>query len=612
MEFVTLNNGEKMPILGLGTYNLRGTRGYNAILSAINVGYRLIDTAQMYGNEIEVGNAVANAIKFGVPREEFFITTKLSSNMTYDEVMKRFEDSMRKLQLSYLDLLLIHSNYRNAKEMYRAMVSLHKEGKIKSLGVSNFNAEAFGDFIKDCEIIPAVNQCQTHIFYQQRILREAMKESGTILESWSPFVSGQSNFFKNPTLMSVASKYNKSVAQVALRFLIQQGIVVIPKTENELRMRENLAVFDFSLSGDDMDTLSKMDTGKSSFSWDSYGAKMGANLANKKAKSKTTRILKVTLIQMYPKPYALSENLRLALKLANDSLKKGANLIVFHELFDSGYCVAPCDKDFALDFTKPKNHATFKALSAFAKENAVHIVACGIEKSGKKLYDTAYIIAPSGNIIGKHRKIYLWGDEKSRFYKGKKYEVFSLDFGGFRAKVGLQICYEIGFGVGANILALKGAEILIYPSAFGKARAYNWDLLSRARAVENGCFVLACNHSGAESVANSPRSDFSRLCESRSLQRTASASHSLDSQKRKNSSAILEFASKNNKDAEFIEFAGDSRIISPKGEIIKKATNLNEAVIAEINLDEIFAQRKAIPYLKDFSTKLTKRSFGEI
>ena len=334
---------------------------------------------------------------------------------------------------------------------------------------------------------------------------------------------------------------------------------------------------------------------------------MGNTSANRN--SKNPRILNVALIQMCPKPYELRENLRLALKLAKDSLKKGANLIVFHELFDSGYCVALHDKDFALDFAKPKNHATFKALSAFAKENAVHIVVCGIEKAGRKLFDTAYIIAPSGTLVGKHRKIYLWGKEKSRFCKGQTYEVFKLNFGNFSAKVGLQICYEIGFGVGANILALKGAEVLIYPSAFGAARAYNWDLLSRVRAIENGCFVLACNHSGVE-VANSSRSDFSRFHESRSLKRTASASHSLDSQKRKNSSAILEFAS-NNKNAESIEFAGDSRIISPQGTIIKKATKLNEAIIAQINLDEIFAQREAIPYLKDFDTKLTKRSFGK-
>ena len=334
-----------------------------------------------------------------------------------------------------------------------------------------------------------------------------------------------------------------------------------------------------------------------------------------KAQGIKMRILTVALIQMCPKPYALKENLRLGLKLAKDSLKNGVNLVVFPELFDSGYCVAPNNKDFALDFAKLQKHTTFKALSAFAKENALHIIACGIEKSNKKLYDTAYIIAPSGKCVGKHRKIYLWGEEKSRFHKGKKYEVFSLDFGAFRAKVGLQICYEIGFGVGANILALKGAEVLIYPSAFGKARAYNWDLLSKARAVENGCFILACNHSGTE-VSNSSRSDFSRLCKSHSLQRTTSASHSLDSQKRKNSSAILEFVSnKNDKITESntksIAFAGDSQIISPQGKIIKKATKLNEAIIAQINLDEIYPQREAIPYLKDFDPKLTKRSFGK-
>lgn len=269
MEFVKLNNGIKMPILGLGTYNMRGKSGQNAISTAIKVGYRLIDTAQMYGNEEQVGNAVGNAIKYGIPREEFFITTKLSSNMSYDEVMKRFEDSMRKLNLDYLDLLLIHSNYNNSKEMYKAMEALHKNGNIKSLGISNFNAEAFSDFVKNCEIIPAVNQCQTHIFYQQKALREAMKESGTLLESWSPFVSGQNNFFKNPTLMGVAKKHNKTVAQVALRFLIQQDIIVIPKTTNEQRMIENIAVFDFKLDSDDMKTLMAMDTGKSAFSWDS-------------------------------------------------------------------------------------------------------------------------------------------------------------------------------------------------------------------------------------------------------------------------------------------------------------------------------------------------------
>ena len=367
------------------------------------------------------------------------------------------------------------------------------------------------------------------------------------------------------------------------------------------------------------------------------------------------RILNVALIQMCPKPYKLRENLRLALKLAKDSLKKGANLIVFHELFDSGYCVSSHDSDFAMDFAKPQKHATFKALSAFAKENAVHIVACGIEKSNKKLYDTAYIIAPSGKCVGKHRKIYLWGKEKSRFSKGKKYEVFNLNFGNFSAKVGLQICYEIGFGVGANILALKGAEVLIYPSAFGAARAYNWDLLSRARAVENGCFVLACNHSGTESVVNSSlgasfalgenfgestdsKSSFTpkifskyktstantRICDLKNINSalsTQDANSSIFDEKsglrscergnRTNGSLTKRTTSLPDLSQKDAEFAGDSRIISPKGTIIKKATKLNEAIIAQINLDEIVAQREAIPYLKDFDTKLTKRSFGK-
>ncbi|MDU9769380.1 carbon-nitrogen hydrolase family protein, partial [Helicobacter pylori] len=169
--------------------------------------------------------------------------------------------------------------------------------------------------------------------------------------------------------------------------------------------------------------------------------------------------------------------------------------------------------------------------------------------------------------VGKHRKIYLWGDEKSRFKRGKKYEVFTLDFGDFSTKVGLQICYEIGFGVGANLLALQGAEVLIYPSAFGKARAYNWDLLSKARALENGCFVCACNHSGEETNAQ--------------LKQT-------------------------------LEFAGDSRIIAPNGKIIAQATKLNEVIIAEMDLNEVALQRQKIPYLQDFDTKLTKKGFGKL
>ncbi|GAA9905762.1 carbon-nitrogen hydrolase family protein [Helicobacter pylori] len=292
-----------------------------------------------------------------------------------------------------------------------------------------------------------------------------------------------------------------------------------------------------------------------------------------KTKNPAKRILKTAVIQMQSKPYALNENLQLALNLVKEAHNKGANLIVLPELFDSGYCVNDKDAEFGINLKaiehgeKTLKSETLRALSDFAKSSDTHIVACSIEKTNKKFYDSAYIIPPKGGIVGKHRKIYLWGDEKSCFKRGKKYEVFTLDFGDFSAKVGLQICYEIGFGVGANLLALQGAEILIYPSAFGKARAYNWDLLSKARALENGCFVCACNHSGEETNAQ--------------LKQT-------------------------------LEFAGDSRIIAPNGKIIAQATKLNEVIIAEMDLNEAALQRQKIPYLQDFDTKLTKKGFGKL
>lgn len=262
MQFITLNNNVKMPIVGLGTNTLK----QKEISKAIEVGYRLIDTAQMYGNENDVGLAVQNS---GIKREEFFITTKLSSDTNYEATLKSFESSMKKLRLDYLDLLLIHKDYSNATQMYKAMEKLYNEGRIKALGVSNFKADFFENFVKSCKIIPAINQCQTHIFQQQKPLRAIMQKYGTILESWSPFVAGKNNFFDNETLKKIAAKYNKSVAQIALRFLIEQGIVVIPKSTNENRLKENLAVFDFSLDNDDRTTLNAMDTGKSQFGWDS-------------------------------------------------------------------------------------------------------------------------------------------------------------------------------------------------------------------------------------------------------------------------------------------------------------------------------------------------------
>ena len=254
-----------MPILGLGTSGLRGSSGQKAMEAAIKIGYRLIDTAQMYGNEAEVGAAVAGS---GLKASEFFITTKLSSDMSYDEVLKSFEASMKKLRLETLDLLLIHSTYPSAKAMYKAMERLYSEGRVRALGISNFNAAEYSDFIGSCKVLPAVNQCQTHIFQQQKSLRAAMKASGTALESWSPFIAGKASIFTNETLLKIAAKHGKSVAQVILRFLIEQNIIVIPKSSNEGRLRENFAVFDFALDASDTKTLAAMDTNKSYFSWD--------------------------------------------------------------------------------------------------------------------------------------------------------------------------------------------------------------------------------------------------------------------------------------------------------------------------------------------------------
>ena len=265
MEYVTLNNGLKMPLLGFGTYDIKSI---DTFLAAVDCGYRLFDSAQMYGNQKEVGAAIREAIRSrGLKREEFFITTKLSSDMDFESAKKSIESSLKALDIGYIDLLLIHAPYTQAKEMYKAMELAYKEGTIKALGISSFTPKVYLEFIKTCEIMPAINQCETHIYYQQRALLEAMKPYGTILESWSPFIAGKSGFFSNPTLTQIASAYNKSVAQIALRFLVQQGIIAIPKASKLKHMQENINVFDFSLSAADMESIRALDKNKTQFSW---------------------------------------------------------------------------------------------------------------------------------------------------------------------------------------------------------------------------------------------------------------------------------------------------------------------------------------------------------
>lgn len=268
MQFSTLNDGRQIPLVGFGTSRMNGAECQKAVENAFGVGYRLIDTAQMYNNESDVGNAIKTTLGGKkIKREEMFITTKLSSDMSYDETLKATEESLKKLQVEYVDLLLIHKNYKRSKDMYRAMEKLQQDGVIKSLGISNFTPEMYNKFIKNCKVIPAINQMETHIFFQQTALRKAMQAKGTKLEAWSPFANGQNDFFKNETLAKIAKKHKKSVAQVALRFLIEQDIVVIPKSSKIERMKENINIFDFTLDDEDRQTLIALDTNEPLFKW---------------------------------------------------------------------------------------------------------------------------------------------------------------------------------------------------------------------------------------------------------------------------------------------------------------------------------------------------------
>lgn len=264
METVTLANGVKMPILGYGVYQVPDLEECERVVSeAIEVGYRSIDTAQAYGNESAVGNAVK---KSGIPREEFFITTKVwISNAGYEKAKTSIDESMEKLQTDYLDLVLIHQPFNDYYGTYRAMEEYYKAGKIKAIGVSNFYPDRFIDIAEFSEIKPMVNQVETHVFNQQVEAQKIMQEYNTQIESWGPFAEGKKDFFTNETLKEIGDNYDKSVAQVALRYLIQRGVVVIPKTVTKERMIQNFDVFDFTLTNEDMDTILTLDQKESLF-----------------------------------------------------------------------------------------------------------------------------------------------------------------------------------------------------------------------------------------------------------------------------------------------------------------------------------------------------------
>lgn len=264
MKYVTLNNGVKMPILGFGVFQIDDMKECEeAVYNALKAGYRLIDTAASYRNEEAVGRAIKRS---GIPREEIFVTTKLwVSDANYEKAKLAFETSLKKLDLEYIDLYLIHQPFNDVYGAWRAMTELYKEGKIKAIGVSNFYPDRLVDFIMNNEVVPAVNQVETHPFNQQVKANEIMKEYGVQIESWGPFAEGKNGIFTNEILSEIGKKYNKSVAQVILRWLIQRDVVVIPKSVRKERIEENFNVFDFELNSEDMEKISELDKKESLF-----------------------------------------------------------------------------------------------------------------------------------------------------------------------------------------------------------------------------------------------------------------------------------------------------------------------------------------------------------
>ena len=264
MQKIILNNGVEMPILGFGVYQVPdAAECEQSVLDAIHAGYRLIDTAAAYMNEEAVGKAIK---KSRVAREELFITTKLWIQDTgYESTKKAFEKSLNRLKLNYLDLYLIHQPYGDVYGSWRAMEDLYHEGKIRAIGVSNFQPDRVMDLIVHNKVVPAVNQIETHPFCQQIETAKFLQENKVQIESWGPFAEGRNDIFQNDLLVSIAGKYKKSVAQVILRWMIQRNIVVIPKSVHKERITENFSIFDFELSTEDMESIVSLDTGKSVF-----------------------------------------------------------------------------------------------------------------------------------------------------------------------------------------------------------------------------------------------------------------------------------------------------------------------------------------------------------
>ena len=265
MEFVELNNGVEMPLVGLGTWDLNGSRCTESVKAALETGYRLIDTARMYQNEAEVGRAIRES---HVPRREIFLTTKIyRPSSSYGKAKAAIDQSLKTLGLDYVDLLLLHEPYQYGPEMYRAMEEAYRAGKARAIGISNYDEQWYESFLKQCEIIPAVNQLECHVYYQKWTFQQRMLDHGTVLQAWAPLAQGLGGLTDRAELREIGSGYGKTAAQVALRFLVQRGISVVPKTKHPERLRENLALFDFTLTDDEMNRIGTLDRDDTLFPW---------------------------------------------------------------------------------------------------------------------------------------------------------------------------------------------------------------------------------------------------------------------------------------------------------------------------------------------------------
>jgi diketogulonate reductase-like aldo/keto reductase len=264
MEYVTLNNGVKMPALGFGVFQIAEPEVCEqAVYDALMSGYRLIDTAAVYGNEEAVGRTVRRS---GIPREELFITTKLwVQDAGYEKTKKAFEVSLSNLQLDYLDLYLIHRPFGDYYGAWRAMEELYEAGKIRAIGLSNFGSDRLVDLVMNNKVVPAVNQVECHPFFQQKAAFEFMKEYQIQPEAWAPFAEGQKNLFSNEVLSGIGAKYGKSAAQVVLRWNYQRGVVTIPKSVHKERMEQNISIFDFALTEEEMERIGTLDEGSTLF-----------------------------------------------------------------------------------------------------------------------------------------------------------------------------------------------------------------------------------------------------------------------------------------------------------------------------------------------------------